>query len=225
MYLHIKDAIIMTFLPFKLTTASRLACLLLITAGYQSVASANPSYNQAISTATSTAATSTQQNLRSQALRIQHELSEHNYTTIVNDIHPTRGVRFSMYGRVVVASDKVFSRDQFAQYLDQSRIRFTWGQLDGTGDPLVIPLPEYLDTWVAAEDFDNTSVSVNEIEQYGIYTIKNLQTIYPLAEVVEFYYNGSDEYQGMDWRALRLVFETYQGRRYLVAIINDQWTI
>lgn len=29
----------------------------------------------------------------------------------------------------------------------------------------------------------------------------------------------------MDWRAMRLVFEDYQGKSYLVAIVNDQWTV
>jgi hypothetical protein len=29
----------------------------------------------------------------------------------------------------------------------------------------------------------------------------------------------------MDWRVLRLVFDNYQGKRYLVAIVNDQWTV
>ena len=29
----------------------------------------------------------------------------------------------------------------------------------------------------------------------------------------------------MDWRILRLVFEEYQGKRYLVAIVNEQWTV
>ena len=29
----------------------------------------------------------------------------------------------------------------------------------------------------------------------------------------------------MDWRTMRLVFEEYQGKYYLVAIVNDQWTI
>ena len=28
----------------------------------------------------------------------------------------------------------------------------------------------------------------------------------------------------MDWRIMRLVFEEYQGKRYLVAIVNQQWT-
>jgi len=52
-----------------------------------------------------------------------------------------------------------------------------------------------------------------------------LRKIYQNDDYVEFYHNGSEQYSGMDWRAMRLVFDEYKGRRYLVAIISDQWTV
>ncbi|MFP3354960.1 hypothetical protein R0K04_26795, partial [Pseudoalteromonas sp. SIMBA_153] len=65
---------------------------------------------------------------------------------------------------------------------------------------------------------------VNEFKNNGN-SINNLKQIYQTSDVVEFNYKGTDEYDGMDWRVLRLVFDEYQGKRYLVAIINDQWTV
>lgn len=165
-----------------------------------------------------------QQTLRQQALRIQRALANNDFARITDNIHPTRGVRFSMYGYVQPETDKVFSREQYAKYLRQSDIRFTWGKKDGTGDLLITPLPTYLDTWVDGKTFNNASISINELTNNGN-SINNLKEIYQNSDVVEFYHEGSDEYAGMDWRALRLVFDEYQGKRYLVAIINDQWTI
>lgn len=164
-----------------------------------------------------------QQTLKQQALRIQRALANKDFARITNDIHPTRGVRFSMYAYVRPETDKVFSREQFAQYLQQSKIRFTWGEKDGTGDLLVTPLPTYLDTWIDASQFNNANISINEFQHSGN-MINNLKKIYPNSEVVEFYHKGSEEYSGMDWRIMRLVFEEYQGKRYLVAIVNEQWT-
>lgn len=43
--------------------------------------------------------------------------------------------------------------------------------------------------------------------------------------MVDFYYKGSDKYYGMDWRGMRLIFDDYQDKRYLIAIINDQWRL
>lgn len=181
----------------------------------------NPSTSN---TSTTVAPDISQQTLKQQALRLQRALANNDFSRITDDIHPTRGVRFSMYAYVRPKTDKVFSRAQYAQYLQQSKVRFTWGDLDGTGDSLVIPLPEYLDTWVASEKYNTASVSVNEFKHSGN-MINNLKETYPNSEFVEFYHKGSEEYAGMDWRILRLVFEEYQGKRYLVAIVNEQWTV
>ena len=165
-----------------------------------------------------------QQTLAQQALHIQQALAGKDYASIINDIHPTRGVRFSMYAYVHLDKDKVFSREQFAQYLNQSKVRFTWGELDGAGETLIVPLPVYLDTWIDAEKFDTARITANTFESRGN-MINNVNEAYPNSDVVDFYYRGPDEYDGMDWRGMRLVFEEYQGKRYLVAIINDRWTV
>lgn len=210
---------------FQLTAGGLLACLVLVT-GCQSSVESDAAIPHASSTHSSTSVVSnmSQQTLRQQALRIQRALANKDFARITNDIHPTRGVRFSMYAYVRPESDKVFSRAQYAQYLQQSNIRFTWGEKDGTGDLLITPLPTYLDTWVKGATFNDASISLNELNNNGN-SINNLKDVYQNSEVVEFYHKGSDEYAGMDWRVLRLVFDEYQGRRYLVAIISDQWTV
>lgn len=165
--------------------------------------------------------------LTEQAIRIKDALATGDYAAITEDIHPINGVRFSMYAYVRPDKDKTFSQEQFEQYLKQSKIRFTWGQKDGTGDLLITPLPAYLQTWVNASRFykdqQAVTISVNESKAIGN-SINNLQDVYPDADYVEFYHNGSETYSGLDWRALRLVFDEYQGKRYLVAVISDQWT-
>ena len=208
----------------KLTVGGALALALAAT-GCQSSAESNIATPNQSNGHSSTPVVSdiSQQTLKQQALRIQRALANKDFARITNDIHPTRGVRFSMYAYVRPETDKVFSRAQFTQYLQQSKIRFTWGEKDGTGDLLVTPLPTYLDTWIDASKFNNASISINEFQHSGN-MINNLKKIYPNSEVVEFYHKGSEEYAGMDWRIMRLVFEEYQGKRYLVAIVNEQWT-
>lgn len=208
----------------KLTVGGALALALAAT-GCQSSAESNIATPNQSNGHSSTPVVSdiSQQTLKQQALRIQRALANKDFARITNDIHPTRGVRFSMYAYVRPETDKVFNREQFAQYLQQSKIRFTWGEKDGTGDLLVTPLPTYLDTWIDASKFNNASISINEFQHSGN-MINNLKKIYPNSEVVEFYHKGSEEYAGMDWRIMRLVFEEYEGKRYLVAIVNEQWT-
>lgn len=210
---------------YKLATGSCFALVLAAT-GCQAPAAAKPvsPSNQGSNGSVPAKPQANQQTLIQQALEIQQALANKDYANIIDDIHPTHGVRFSMYAYVQPESDKVFSRAQFSQYLTESKIKFTWGELDGTGDLLVIPLPKYLDTWVDSNKFNEATISVNELKPTGN-MINNVKDIYPKSDFVDFYYKGSDEYAGIDWRFLRLVFDEYQGKRYLVAIINDQWTV
>ena len=170
------------------------------------------------------AISASQQQVLQDAIYIKQALAYKNYAAITPLIHPTRGVRFSMYAYIDPKTDKVFSRVQFSQYLKASRIKFTWGGLDGTGDPLITPLPNYLNDWVDAGKYKSIGPTLNRFQGHGN-SLNNLKDTYPNADFVEFYYAGSEKYSGMDWQALRLVFETYKGKRYLVAIVNDQWTI
>ncbi|AAZ18941.1 hypothetical protein Psyc_1090 [Psychrobacter arcticus 273-4] len=210
---------------YKLSTAAGFGLVLAIT-GCQSSAESNASTpNQSTGNpSVPIVSDMSQQTLKQQALRIQRALANNDFSRIIDDIHPTRGVRFSMYAYVRTDTDKVFSREQYAQYLQQSKIRFTWGEKDGTGEALVVPLPEYLRTWIDAKKYNNSAIRINEFHQTAG-MINNLRDIYPNSDVVEFHDKGSEEYDGMDWRIMRLVFDNYQGKRYLVAIINDRWTV
>ena len=206
----------------KSLLAATLFASLMVTSGCQLSAESN-----ATTTSPNNASTSSdmsQQTLIQQAMRIQRALANNDYARVADDIHPTRGVRFSMYAYIQPESDKVFSREQYAQYIDESNIRFTWGQKDGTGTLYVTPLPDYLKDWVKADYFNNQSTTINATAAVGN-SINNLDRIYQNSDYVEFYNPGvNPEYGGLDWRALRLVFDEYQGKRYLVAIVSDQWT-
>lgn len=127
----------MPFIP-KLAAGSCLAFLFTAT-GCQSPTTTKPApklsnknntqsnnkNNQNNSSSTPANSDTSQQTLIQQALHIQQALANKVYAGITDDIHPTRGVRFSMYAYVHLDKDKVFSRAQFTQYLKESKIRFT----------------------------------------------------------------------------------------------------
>lgn len=210
--------------PAKLLLIVPMAAAFGVSACQSSVPNA-PQQNESANTVVTPAPTlSKQQQLTQQANDIKQALVNKNYQAITSHIHPTKGVRFSMYAYVQPGSDKVFSRQQFTQYLKESRIKFTWGEKDGTGDIYITTLPDYLNTWVADGLNKANSMSYNKFQGSGN-SLNNLKEKYPNADFVEFYSAGTEQYSGMDWRALRLVFEAYEGQYYLVAIVNDQWTI
>ncbi|WP_294243089.1 hypothetical protein [uncultured Chryseobacterium sp.] len=150
-------------------------------------------------------------------------LHDKNYRRLAGYIHPEKGVRFSMYAYVNPEEDKVFSASDFLKYLPAKTL-FTWGAMDGSGDLYRATLNRYLSDWVYAKDFTAAQVSLDEFQGKGN-SLNNLKQVYPKADFTENFIKGSAGNSEMDWKCLRLVFEEFQGKYYLVGIINDQWTI
>ena len=154
---------------------------------------------------------------------ITSSLKSNDYARFSEFIHPLKGIRFSMYAYVQPEKDKHFSREDFNRYISKPT-KFTWGEKDGTGDLLVVSLQNYLQQWVFKRDFTQAQFYLNEFKGKGN-SLNNLLKIYPNADFTENYIPGSEKYSGMDWNSLRFVFEEFQGKYYLVALINDEWTV
>lgn len=153
---------------------------------------------------------------------IIQKLKAGDYISLADDIHPEKGIRFSMFA-YISDTDKLFSVEDFQKYV-QTPIKFTWGKTDGEGKDVILSLADYLKTWVFKRDFSIANVTVNEFQGHGN-SLNNLPEKYPAAMFTENYISGTKQYSGMDWNALRLVFAEFNGKFYLIAIVNDQWTI
>jgi hypothetical protein len=158
------------------------------------------------------------------ALQIINLIKEKDMAELSNYIHPTKGLRFTAYGHID-DEDQVFNANQLADSLNNSQT-FTWGRYDGTGDPIDLSFGDYYDKFIYDADFSSSHIiGINMIVGEGN-TLNNIEEFYPNAEFIEFHFKGFDpQYEGMDWKSLRLVFEEENGNLYLVGIIHDQWTI
>lgn len=150
-------------------------------------------------------------------------LKDKDYKRFSDFIHPEKGVRFSMYAFVNPKEDKNFSKSDFIKY-QPTKTLFTWGTLDGSGELYKATIDSYLTKWVYSKDFATGQVAFNEFLGKGN-SLNNLKEIYPKADFTENYMKGSEANAEMDWKSLRLVLEKLNGKYYLVAVVNDQWTI
>ncbi len=154
---------------------------------------------------------------------ILQSLKNKDYKTFASWIHPEKGIRFSMYAFVDLKEDKHFSKADFEKY-QPTKTLFTWGAEDGSGDPYKATINDYLGKWVFSRDFTASKYTLNTFTGGGN-SMNNLKEIYPKADFTENYVKGTEKYGGMDWKTVRFVFEEYQDQYYLVAVVNDQWTI
>lgn len=138
-------------------------------------------------------------------------------------VHPQQGVRFSPYAYVDRERDRVFSSQQIKQFWTD-RHTYTWGDEDGTGDPITLTPAQYSARFVMDRDFANpSSINVNADRASGN-TRNNAAEAYPSGTRVELYVAPASGESEFDWAALRLVFEQVAGTWYLVGVIHDQWT-
>lgn len=146
------------------------------------------------------------------------------FTQLSTLFHPLKGVRFSPYGYVDTTTHNSMSGDDFLQAIQNKAILY-WGSYDGTGDSILLTAAQYFNKFIYNADFANAEKSsLNKRISTGN-SLHNIDAVYPGCNYTEYYFQGFDKkYAGMDWTSLKLVFEFYEGKNYLVAIVHDQWT-
>lgn len=152
-------------------------------------------------------------------------LKKQDYQILASHIHPTLGLRLSPYATISVNNDVVFKSSELQKKMKESTKLF-WGNYDGTGDPIDLSTKDYFLEFVYDVDFLNADkITINRSLAKGN-SLNNIPSIYPESVYVENYFSGfNKKYEGMDWRALRLVFQKEGDKYYLIGIIHDQWTI
>lgn len=176
-------------------------------------------------TATTVTPEPTESDLIATADSVVAALADSNWTKLARYVHPEHGVRFAPYA-YVDSSAQVFTREQIPRLGGGSQT-YLWGHYDGTGDPIDLTFGDYYKEFIYDKAYQHAPHG-NPNEQLGSgNSLNNIADFYAGRDVsfVEYYVPGTDEYNGMNWGSLRLVFEQEENTWYLVAIIHDEWTI
>ena len=138
-------------------------------------------------------------------------------------VHRNIGVRFSPYATINY-DDRIFLKDQIPGLMTDPTI-YHWGVNDGSGADIDLTFAQYFAEFVYDVDFASApQIAVNQRLGPGS-TIDNSREVYPDNMIVDYHFPGFDpQYEGMDWRSLRLVFKYCQGSYDLIGIIHDEWT-
>ena len=152
-------------------------------------------------------------------------LADSNWTKLAAYVHPKHGVRFVPYG-YVDSSAQVFTREQIPRLGGGSQT-YLWGHYDGTGDPIDLTFGDYYKEFIYDKAYQHAPQG-DPNEQLGTgNSLNNIAEFYAGRDVsfVEYHVPGTDEYNGMNWGSLRLIFEQTDDAWYLIAIVHDEWTI
>lgn len=162
--------------------------------------------------------------LKKQAAQVLDMLTRKDFESLAGQIEPGGTVLFSPYGYIDTASARRFDRASLP-VLGKLKDKLLWGQYDGSGEDIRLSAEEYMARFANDKSYaQSDSVLVNRSVASGN-SVNNMAEVFPGCDYVEFYCKGSEQYSGMDWGALRLVFRTVGDKVYLVAVVHDQWTI
>lgn len=176
---------------------------------------------------TTSARSSDEERVESFAREVVSLIAERRIEELAQLAHPRRGVLFSPCVNIDKKTAITLTGLQLSAAWRNNK-SFTWGHEDGSGEPIVRTTKGYFDEFVYGADYLNADeVAVNKPLGQGN-SKPNIQTLFPDAVFVEFHFAGfSPQFQGLDWRSLRILLEKNPDidSWWVVAIVNDQWTI
>lgn len=146
-----------------------------------------------------------------------------NYKKFATYIDPQGSIRFSPYAFIDTARDRNLSAHQFLQLVQQPK-KINWHSgFDEKPERLTVK--EYFKKYVYDVDFLNAELkSINQYHSQGT-DLNNIMEAYPGCDVVEFFFPGFEKkYEGLDFRALRLVYRSRSNQLFLAGVVHDKWT-
>jgi hypothetical protein len=160
--------------------------------------------------------------LANAAAQAMHLLKQRDFIHLAT-LLPTEGLRFSPYTSVR-PEDLTFNPLQVANLADDAKV-YHWGIFDGSGKPIDLAFRDYYKRFIYDVNFAQPDeIGFNASLGKGN-MINNIAEFYPGAAVVEYHFPGFDpNYDGLDWRSLRLVFALHDQKWALIGIVHDQWS-
>lgn len=156
---------------------------------------------------------------------IMNALAVGDYTILERYVHPVKGIRFSPYPSVNKKDDVIVTRSILENLLSRDTI-IRWGYFDGSGYPIEMTFKNYITKYIVIDNcLSAFEVTIGEIKQRGN-MLDNCSEIYPDTQIIEYFCGGRDnKYEGMDWVAIKFVFDQYENQSFLIGIVHNGWTI
>ncbi len=161
--------------------------------------------------------------IASRAAEIIWAIKNHDMLAWAETVDTHQGVRFSPYTYVDVDRDLVFMPVPFSMLWEDTTV-YLWGTYAGSGDPIELTFQEFYSEFLYDVGFARPDkVGYDEFIGWGS-MINNIKEVYPSAVVVEYHFEGSEQYGYLDWRSLRLVLMEEGDVWHLLGVVSDEWT-
>jgi hypothetical protein len=137
-----------------------------------------------------------------------------NFRVLQNIIHPVFGIKLSPYS-YILEQDKIIYADELLKYYNDDTI-YNWGY-QGDMNLINLTFQDYYNQYIYNQDFANyDQLNFNKLST-PLQTLDNTRKYYNNAIIMEVQINNKIN---NNYDLLRLIFETYKNKWYLIAIVN-----
>ena len=151
-------------------------------------------------------------------------ISAGDYASLGAVAHPEYGVVFSPYATIDLSANRRFTAAQISEFGRDAQA-YIWGIYNGMADPISLTPAEYFRRFVWDADYLRADkVRINKVSAKGN-ALENIDEVFPDARYVDFYVAPTKGSDGTDWHSLRLVFEDWNGKLMLSAVVHSEYTI
>lgn len=158
------------------------------------------------------------------AYLVLNALKEKNMEEISGSVHPQKGVLFSPFGIVDKKRSQVLMPAQVKELFQvKNQKQLEWGKEPRKGEPIRLTPEAYFNQYVYDAEYSETELVTYDDTYQNTNDIQNMKDTFPNSHFVEFFVPGSEEFEEMDWKSLKLVFSEHDQELYLVGIVHDQW--
>jgi len=153
-------------------------------------------------------------------------IKERDFAELARFVHPELGVTFSPNATVTPSTNKRFSAEEIAAFSHDTST-YIWGVYSAGGEPIELTVAEYFSRFVFCKDYTTAPyLGVNSIVRSSN-ALENITEVFPNVQYIDFHIprgeRGSiDDYE---WSSLRLGFEEYDGRLWLMVITHCKWSV
>jgi len=159
------------------------------------------------------------------AYTVLEHIRDEDYQALSQVVHPEAGVVFTPYATVNLSTDRRLGADQIAVLNTDTNI-YIWGVYNGSGEPIELTQAEYFKQFIPAENCLKASIiGVDQIVRSGN-ALENITDELPDVKFVDFHMPASPgtSMEDYDWSSLKLGFEEFEGRLWLIAVVTSKWT-
>ena len=150
-------------------------------------------------------------------------ISNRDYGILSKYAHSKKGIVFSPDCYVSYEEDSTFLPEEIEKFY-AGNVHY-WGYYDASDIPLNLTADEYFELYVYNKDYLHCkNIGINVVLGVGN-GVENVAEAFPESIFIEFYDEGTEFYEGLDWGSLKLVLVKENGRYKVVAIINSGYVL